>query len=153
MMLDPDSPRPAVTVATIVVRDGAFLCVEERTRNGIRINQPAGHLEIGESIADAAVRETLEETGYTVEPVALVGIYRWQMPETATTFVRFAFEARVISHDPARPLDEGIVRASWIDLRALEARRDEHRSPLVMRCVEDYVAGRRMPLSWVTEIA
>ncbi|HZQ62909.1 MAG TPA: NUDIX hydrolase [Casimicrobiaceae bacterium] len=152
MMSNQDCLRPAVTVATIVVRDGAFLCVEEETRNGIRINQPAGHLEVGEAIAAAAVRETLEETGYTVEPVALVGIYRWQMPASPTTFVRFAFEARIVSHDPARPLDAGIVCATWLDRDALRSRRAEHRSPLVMRCVEDYLAGRRMPLSLVTEV-
>lgn len=145
--------RPAVTVATIVVRDGAFLCVEEETRNGLRLNQPAGHVEAGETIVAAAVRETLEETGYTVEPVALVGIYRWQMPDGGTTFVRFAFEAQVRSHDPARRLDAGIVGAHWLDYRTLHSRRTMHRSPLVMRCVDDFLAGTRLPLSFVTEVS
>ncbi len=152
-MPDTDSPRPAVTVATIVVRDGAFLCVEEHTRSGVRINQPAGHLEPGESIVAAAARETLEETGYHVVPVALVGIYRWQAPGTASTFVRFAFEAHVTAHDAGRPLDRGIVRADWFDYATLTARRAEHRSPLVIRCVDDFLRGQRMPLSLLTEMA
>lgn len=146
-------PRPAVTVATIVVRDGAFLLVEEETRAGRRLNQPAGHLESGESIVAAAVRETLEETGYHVEPVALVGIYRWQASRAAPTFVRFAFEATVVRHDPARALDVGIVRTHWLDYPTLAARRAEHRSPLVLRCADDYLGGQRLPLSLLTELA
>lgn len=145
-------PRPAVTVATIVVRDGAFLCVEEQTRDGHRLNQPAGHVEGGERIVDAAVRETLEETGYHVEPVALVGIYRWQAFAGAPTFVRFTFEARAVRHDPDRPLDTGILRTHWLDYPTLLARHADHRSPLVLRCVEDFLAGQRMPLSLVTEM-
>jgi 8-oxo-dGTP pyrophosphatase MutT (NUDIX family) len=152
-MNDARYPRPAVTVATIVARDGAFLCVEEHTRNGVRINQPAGHLEAGESLVDAAARETLEETGYHVAAVALVGIYRWQAPGTMASYVRFAFEARVTAHDAQRPLDRGIVRASWLDYAALDARRAEHRSPLVMRCIDDFLAGKRLPLALLTELA
>jgi 8-oxo-dGTP pyrophosphatase MutT (NUDIX family) len=146
-------PRPVVTVATIVVRDGAFLCVEEETRAGLRINQPAGHLEAGESLASAAARETLEETGYTVMPAALVGIYRWRSPDAPATFVRFCFAADVVAHDPARALDHGIVRAQWFTRDALVARRAEHRSPLVMRCIDDFLSGRRLPLALVTEMA
>ncbi len=146
------SDLPAVTVATIVARDGAFLCVEEETTLGRRLNQPAGHLEAGESLVAAAVRETLEETGYDVEPLGLVGIYRWQAGAKAPTYVRFAFEARVLRHDAARPLDSGIVRVHWIDYLALAARRAEHRSPLVLRCVDDFLAGKRLPLSLLTEM-
>jgi 8-oxo-dGTP pyrophosphatase MutT (NUDIX family) len=146
-----DPSRPAVTVATIVVRDGRFLLVEEHTRAGLRLNQPAGHLEAAETLADAAVRETLEETGYHVAPTALVGIYRWQAPETRATYVRFAFAAEIIDHDRERPLDEGIVQALWLDRDELAARRDRHRSPLVQRCVDDFLAGRRLPLDAVTE--
>jgi 8-oxo-dGTP pyrophosphatase MutT (NUDIX family) len=145
--------RPAVTVATIVVQNGAFLCVEEETRSGRRLNQPAGHLERDETIVAAAVRETLEETRYLVEPVALVGIYRWQRRDHARAFVRFTFEARVVSHDPSRALDRGIVDAHWLEYSTLAARRSHHRSPLVMRCVDDFLAGTRMPLSVVTEMA
>jgi predicted amidohydrolase len=92
--------RPAVTVATIVVHDGAFLMVEEETRDGVRLNQPAGHLEAGETLVDAAVRETLEETGYRVAPTALVGIYRWQAMATGATFIRFAFAGEDKEYTP-----------------------------------------------------
>jgi 8-oxo-dGTP pyrophosphatase MutT (NUDIX family) len=145
-------PRPVVTVATIVVRDGAFLCVEEHTRAGVRINQPAGHLESGESLAQGAVRETLEETGYHVQPTALVGIYRWQLPATGATFIRFAFAAAVTAHERDRPLDTGIVRAGWYPYADLVLRLGEHRSPLVLRCIDDFRSGRTLPLDMVTEL-
>jgi 8-oxo-dGTP pyrophosphatase MutT (NUDIX family) len=144
--------RPAATVATIVVREGAFLLVEEETRIGIRLNQPAGHLEAGETLVDAAVRETLEETGYRVMPTALVGIYRWQAPETGATFLRFAFAGEIVAHEAARPLDDGILRALWLSYDDLVARRAMHRSPLVLRCVDDYRAGTRRPLDLITEM-
>jgi 8-oxo-dGTP pyrophosphatase MutT (NUDIX family) len=144
--------RPAATVATIVVRDGAFLLVEEETRAGVRLNQPAGHLEAGETLVDAAVRETLEETGYRVAPTALVGIYRWQAPETGATFLRFAFSGEVVAHDPQRVLDDGIVRALWLTYDELIVRQGIHRSPLVLRCVDDYRAGLRRPLDLITEM-
>jgi len=145
-------PRPVATVATIVVRDDAFLLVEEETSVGVRINQPAGHLEAGESLVAAAVRETLEETGHRVEPTALVGIYRWQAPHTGATFMRFAFAADLISHDATRALDVGILRVLWLNYDELVAQRGRHRSPLVLRCVDDYRAGLRRPLDLVTEI-
>ena len=151
-MREIQSPRPAVTVATIVVRDGAFLLVEEETRDGVRLNQPAGHLEAGETLVAAAVRETLEETGYRIALTALVGIYRWQAPAAGATFVRFAFAGEVIAHEAARALDDGIVRALWLPYDDLAARRDTHRSPLVLRCVDDYRAGLRRPLDLVTEM-
>ena len=102
-------------------------------------------------LAAAAARETLEETGYRVTPTALVGIYRWQDPETATTFIRFAFAADVVAHETDRVLDEGILRAFWISYDELVALRARHRSPLVLRCIDDYRAGRRWPLHFVTE--
>ena len=145
--------RPAVTVAAVVVRDGAFLFVEEVTRAGLRFNQPAGHLEPGETLVDAAVRETLEETGHHVRAVALVGIYRWQSPDSGATFVRFAYAAEVVGQDAGRALDEGIVRVHWLDYAAIEACRERHRSPLVQRCVDDYRAGRRYPLDLVTDFS
>jgi len=144
--------RPAVTVATIVVRDGAFLLVEEETRDGVRLNQPAGHLEAGETLVDAAVRETLEETAYRVVPVALVGIYRWQAPGAGTTFLRFAFAGEMVAHETGRTLDDGILRALWLPYDGLVARHAMHRSPLVLRCVDDYRAGLRRPLDLVTEM-
>jgi 8-oxo-dGTP pyrophosphatase MutT (NUDIX family) len=150
-MREIEIPRPAVTVATVVERDGRYLFVEEHTRSGLRINQPAGHLEAAESLASAAARETVEEAGWTVQPTALVGIYRWQADDGAT-FVRFAFAAKALAHDAARALDEGIVRALWLTYAELIEQRASHRSPLVLRCVDDYRAGRRVPADLVTEI-
>ncbi len=151
-MREIEMPRPAVTVATVVERDGRYLFVEEETKSGLKLNQPAGHLEAAESLASAAARETVEETGWTVEPTSLIGIYRWQAPHNGATFIRFAFAATAVSHDAKRPLDEGIVRAVWLTYAELDARKTAHRSPLVLRCVDDYRAGHRLPLDIVTEI-
>lgn len=151
-MRETDPVRPVATVATIVVRDGAFLLVEEETRRGVRLNQPAGHLETGETLVAAAARETLEETAFHVVPTALVGIYRWQAPDAGPTFLRFAFAAEITGHEPGRALDAGILRALWLPYDELAACRAKHRSPLVLRCVDDYLAGRRRPLDLVTEM-
>jgi 8-oxo-dGTP pyrophosphatase MutT (NUDIX family) len=145
--------RPAVTVAMVVERDGRFLLVEEETRAGLRFNQPAGHLESGETLPAAAARETLEETGWHVEPTSLVGIYRWSARETGVTYLRFSFAGVARAHDAARPLDAGIVRAVWMSYEEIAATRAGHRSPLVLRCIDDYRAGTRMPVDLVTEIA
>ena len=147
------APRPAVTVATVVERDGLFLLVEEETRAGRKLNQPAGHVEAGETLPAAAARETLEETGWRVIATALVGIYRWAAPETGMTFVRFSYAGDAQEHDVARALDAGIVRALWLSYAEIVARRDDHRSPLVLRCIDDYRAGKRWPLNFVAEIA
>ena len=138
--------KPHVTVAVVVERQGRFLFVEEQTEDGIRINQPAGHLEADESIVEGAVREALEETAHEVVPEALVGIYRWAKPDTDVVYLRFAFAARSIAHHPDRPLDRGILRAIWLTPDELRAEHARHRSPLVMQCVEDHLAGRRYPL-------
>jgi len=147
-----EQPRPVTTVATIVERNGAFLLVEEQTSAGVRINQPAGHLEAGETLVAAAIRETLEETGYHVAPTALIGIYRWQAPVTGATFIRFAYAADVISHEPQRALDEGILRAFWLSHDDLLASRGRHRSPLVLRCVDDFRSGIKRSVNFVTEL-
>jgi len=144
--------RPTVTVAAIVERGGAFLLVREQTRNGLKLNQPAGHLEPGETPPAGAARETLEEAAWRVEPHALVGIYRWDAPDNGATFVRFAYAATPIAAVPGRPLDEGIVDALWVPYEEIVARRDEHRSPLVLRCIDDYRAGRRWPLDLVQDV-
>ena len=126
--------------------------MRERTRAGLRLNQPAGHLEPGESPAAGAARETLEEAAWQVEATALVGVYRWEAPDNGATFVRFAYAATPVAAVPGRKLDEGIVEALWLGYDEIVARRDEHRSPLVMRCIEDYRAGRRWPLDLVQDV-
>jgi 8-oxo-dGTP pyrophosphatase MutT (NUDIX family) len=138
--------KPSVTVAAVIELDGCFLLVEEQTREGIRINQPAGHLDPGESLVDAAVRETLEETACEFTPTQFLGVYMWRAADDVT-YTRFAFVGTVGEPDPARALDDGIVRALWMSPRELSARAAEHRSPLVMRCIEDFLRGRRFPLN------
>ena len=151
-MIEQASPRPAVTVATVVERDGAFLLVRERTRRGLRLNQPAGHLESGESLSEGAARETLEEAAWRVEPFAIVGIYRWQAPDNGATFVRFAYAAKPLSQETGRKLDADIVDALWLRYDEIIARRGEHRSPLVLRCIDDYRTGRLLPLDAVQDV-
>ena len=140
------SIKPDLTVAAIVERDGQFLMVEERANNRMVFNQPAGHVERGEQIVDAVIRETLEETAWKFQPEALVGIYFWEQPERSRAFLRFAFSGRVSDHDPARALDRGIERAVWMTPQELTIRANRLRSPMVMRGIEDYHAGHRFPL-------
>jgi 8-oxo-dGTP pyrophosphatase MutT (NUDIX family) len=150
--------QPDVTVATVVVRDGRVLCVEERVNGDIVINQPAGHLEPDESLADAALRETREETGWDVALTAFIGAYQWKAPQQADGsggrhYLRFAFAADPLHLDPTRKLDEGIVRACWMTPTELLDAGARHRSPLVWQVVADYLAGRRHPLSMLQHIA
>jgi ADP-ribose pyrophosphatase YjhB (NUDIX family) len=138
--------KPHVTTAAILEQDGKFLLVEEHTTHGLLFNQPAGHLEPGESLSASAVRETLEESAFEFEPQHLIGIYRWHSAAADTTYLRFAFTGPILAHFPARTLDEGIVRAAWMTPDEIRATSARHRSPLVLRCVEDYLAGKRYPL-------
>lgn len=138
--------KPSVTVAAVLERDGRFLFVEEDIDGRRVLNQPAGHLEPGESLAAACAREVLEETAHRITPTALVGVYRWHYAAKDVTFLRFAFCGTVDGFDAARKLDREIVRTHWLSLEALKARAGMHRSPLVLKCVEDYLAGRRYPL-------
>jgi 8-oxo-dGTP pyrophosphatase MutT (NUDIX family) len=138
--------KPNVTVAAVVEREGRFLLVEEDTAHGRRFNQPAGHLESGESLTDAVARETLEETAHSFKPTALLGVYQYYHAGDDVTYLRFAFTGEITAHDPGRALDEGIVRAAWLAPEDIRREAARHRSPLVMRCVEDYLAGRRYPL-------
>ncbi|MEY4592723.1 MAG: hypothetical protein RIR18_1618 [Pseudomonadota bacterium] len=142
--------KPNVTVAAVVHQDGKFLLVEEETAEGIRFNQPAGHLEEGESLLNAVAREALEETGYTFKPTFLLGIYQWPHPAKDLTYLRFAFGGELLSHDPERKLDDGIIAARWLTLDEISASQEKHRSPLILRCVEDLQAGIKLPLSAIT---
>jgi 8-oxo-dGTP pyrophosphatase MutT (NUDIX family) len=140
-------------VATVVVRDGRLLCVEEHANGrGLVINQPAGHLEPDESLQEAALRETLEETGWNVRLTAFIGAYQWMAPETHRHYLRFAFAAEPVRHDPQRPLDDGIVQALWLTPSELLEARDRHRSPLVWQVVADCLAGSRQPLSLLRQV-
>ncbi|MEJ2107317.1 MAG: NUDIX hydrolase [Acidiferrobacteraceae bacterium] len=138
--------RPHVTVAAVVERDGRFLFVEEDTDEGVRLNQPAGHLESGESLTDAAIRETREETAWDFAPDALVGIYLWPYPRRDRTYLRFAFSGHLLTHHPEQSLDKGIRRTVWLSLDELAAARAIHRSPQVEQGVRDYLAGQRVSL-------
>ena len=142
---------PHATTAVIVHRDDRFLMVEE-IQQGLRVfNQPAGHVEEGESIIGAARRETLEETGWEVEPIALLGLYTWRAPANGATYYRFCFVAEAVRH-LSDQLDHDIVAAHWLDLERLRSPQIRLRSPLVMRCIEDYLGGRRFPLSFISEL-
>ena len=142
--------KPNVTVAAIIEQNGRFLLVEEHTSQGLLFNQPAGHLEANESLLAAVARETLEESAYEFEPQSLIGIYRWHSPASDTTYLRFAFTGRILAHHPERVLDDGIVRVVWMKPEEIRATQARHRSPLILRCVEDYLAGKRYPLDLIT---
>ena len=138
--------KPAVAVAAIIERSGRFLFVEEEADGRRVLNQPAGHLDPGESLVDAVVREVLEETAHPFAPTALVGVYRWHYALRDTTFLRFAFCGDAAGAEPARALDREILALHWLTPQELAARRPMHRSPLVERCLADYLAGARFPL-------
>jgi 8-oxo-dGTP pyrophosphatase MutT (NUDIX family) len=146
--------RPSVTVAAVVERDGRYLLVEEHTPEGLRLNNPAGHLEPGESPLQGVVREALEETACRFEPEALVGVYLARLHREHSgedvTYLRFAFCGSVGLPEPGRALDHGIVRTLWLTPQEIEASRERHRSPLLWRCVADHLAGRRYPLQLLT---
>jgi 8-oxo-dGTP pyrophosphatase MutT (NUDIX family) len=137
--------KPSVTVAAVIERGGRFLLIEEKIRGQLVLNQPAGHLDPGESLAAACRREAMEETAHHFQPTSLVGIYRWRDPRQDFTFLRFAFRGDV---GPAenRPLDKEIVAVHWLTPEEIRRRKAEHRSPLVQQCVDDYLAGRSYPL-------
>ena len=137
---------PSVTVAAVIERDGRFLFVEELQDGRRVLNQPAGHLDPGESIAAACAREVMEETAHRFEPTALVGIYRWYYAPADVTFVRFCFSGSVFEFDSSRKLDKEIVALHWLTPEELKRESAMHRSPLVQQCVDDHVAGRRFSL-------
>jgi 8-oxo-dGTP pyrophosphatase MutT (NUDIX family) len=149
----PNRWKPNVTVAALIERDGRFLLVEEDTADGLRFNNPAGHLDPGESPIEACVREVLEETAYDFTPTALVGIYLNRFRRTRTgddiTYLRFAFAGTVGTHHDWRQLDEGIVRALWLTPDEIRACAERHRSPVLLQCLHDYLAGQRHPLELI----
>jgi 8-oxo-dGTP pyrophosphatase MutT (NUDIX family) len=142
--------RPSVTVAAIIERAGHFLLIEEETSDGVRLNQPAGHLDPHETLEQAVVREVMEETAHEFTPHALVGMYMSRYASkrrgTNVTYLRFTFCGEAgIEHD--RPLDDGIIRTLWMTRDEMAACQERHRSPLMLQCVDDYLAGRRAPLA------
>jgi 8-oxo-dGTP pyrophosphatase MutT (NUDIX family) len=142
--------KPNVTVAAIIEKEGRYLLIEEHTPEGLRLNNPAGHLDPGESPAEACARETLEETTHLFNPTALVGIYlsRFQRLATAedVTYVRMAFCGELGELQKGHQLDEGIERTLWMTPEEIRASASRHRSPLVLQCIEDHLAGQRYPL-------
>ena len=143
---------PRVTVAAVVEHDGRFLVVEEETSDGLRINQPAGHLEPGETLVQAVTRETLEEAAHVFAPSSLVGVYMTHIDKPdgrSATYLRFTFCGSGVNMPEPHALDAGIVRTLWLTPDELRACRERHRTPLVMRSVEDYLAGKRFPLDFI----
>jgi ADP-ribose pyrophosphatase YjhB (NUDIX family) len=144
--------KPNTTVAAIIEQNGKFLLVEEQTERGNRFNQPAGHLEDNETIIQAVIRETMEEAAYEFTPEFLLGIYHWKHEHNDTTYLRFAFIGKAGMHYPMQALDDGIVQAVWMDIGEMRDKAGLMRSPQVITCVEDYLAGKRYPLQVVTHL-
>ncbi len=138
--------KPHVTVAAIVCRDRRFLLVEEDVGGEILFNQPAGHLELGETLTAAVCRETLEETGWTVEPEALVAVHQWSHPRNGRAILRFSFAARAVGHDPRLPLDSGILSTHWLGRDEIAAYGPRLRSPMILASIDAWLGGRRWPL-------
>lgn len=140
-----------ITVAAVIERDRQFLVVEELVSEQLVFNQPAGHLDEHETLTEAVVRETYEETGWHFEPEAISGIYLWKSPRRGTTIMRTAFCGHAHSHNPGLELDEGIQRALWMTRDELE-KSQRLRSPFVLRCIDDFLDGVRHPLDFVTHL-
>ena len=149
--------NPSVTVAAIVEKNGLYLLVEEHTQEGLRLNNPAGHLDPGESLIEACARECLEETAHPFQPKQLVGIYQSRFhraakdghPAEEITYVRFAFTGDVSEQIAKQALDDGIVRVLWLSLEEVRASAERHRSPLVLQCIEDHAKGQRFPMDLI----
>ena len=141
--------QPHITVATVIEDHGRFLLVEEMAEGRAVFNQPAGHLEANESLIEAALRETLEETGWEVELTAVIGIYLYTAPSNGVTYQRVCFSAKAVKHHPDYQLDDGIVGAKWLTRSELIAQRDNWRSELIIRCIDDYLAGHHFSLELI----
>jgi len=144
--------RPHVTVACVVTDRDRYLMVEEEVNGCVAYNQPAGHLDDFESLQQAAVRETREETGWTVALTHLIGVHQWRSTEHGDVIVRFSFAARPLSHDPQQPLDVGVRRALWLTRGEIAALGERLRSPMVLMSIDEWLAGQRLPLSVVTSL-
>jgi len=144
--------KPHATVAAVIERDGRFLLVEEESNGQIVYNQPAGHLEPDESIIDAVIRETREETAWQFHPQDITGIYQWRQTDKDRTFLRVAFCGHCDDHQENQPLDDGIIRAVWMTRDELLEEKDKLRSPMVIRCIDDYLAGHRYPLDLLVDL-
>ena len=151
-MLKKSQFKPNTTVAAIIEQNGQFLLVEELTDRGNRYNQPAGHLEDNETLLQAVIRETMEETAYEFTPTALLGVYQWKHALNNTTYLRFAYIGNAGKHYPMQELDEGIVRAVWMGIDEIRDKKNLMRSPQVLQCIEDYLAGKRFALEVVTQL-
>jgi 8-oxo-dGTP pyrophosphatase MutT (NUDIX family) len=151
-----ENSRAHVTVAVVVQRDGKFLLVEERASDQLGaplvLNQPAGHWDEGETLVAGAAREALEETGWTVAVTGLIGVYDHTSAGAPHGYLRFAFAAEALHHDPDRPLDHGITRALWLSRADVLSEQARHRSPMVLRCIDDALAGRHLPLDVITHL-
>ncbi|MFC3679989.1 NUDIX hydrolase [Bacterioplanoides pacificum] len=145
-----DRWTPHATVATVVEQDGRFLMVEEISSGQTVINQPAGHVEAGETLQQAAIRESAEETGWQVEPLALLGLYTYTAPANGVTYHRYCFIARALKQIPDAPLDDGIIGPRWMTIEELRQCQNL-RSSMVLTCVEDYLSGKSFPLTVITE--
>lgn len=144
--------RPHVTVACVVANGDRYLMVEEEVGGRIVYNQPAGHLDEGESLLQAAVRETREETGWTVEPTHLIGVHQWRSSEHGDVIVRFSFAAKPVSHDPQLELDTGIRKALWLTRREITELEGSLRSPMILLSIDDWLGGQRLSLSAVVSL-
>lgn len=140
---------PHITVATIVERDKRFLMVYEESDGKKVYNQPAGHLDPNETLHEAAIRETLEETGWNIQLTGVVGVNLYTAPANGITYLRTTFIADALSHDASRPLDTGIIEAVWLTYEQLLERKEQLRSPMTLQIIDDYLAGRRFPLNVV----
>jgi len=144
--------KPHATVAAIIERDQQFLMVEEKSDGQIVFNQPAGHLDPDESFIEAVIRETREETAWRLHPQAITGLYRWKQPDSDRTFTRVAFCGLCDDHRPGQALDQGILRAVWMTRDELIENTEKLRSPMVLRCIDDYLSGKRYPLDLLVDL-
>ena len=144
--------KPHTTVAAIIERDNKFLMVEELVSNERVFNQPAGHLDPDESLIDAVIRETLEETAWNFTPEAITGIYLWKHPDNGKSFLRVAFCGICDNHQPKLALDDGIIQAVWMSRDELTQQQQQLRSPMVINCIDDYKAGKRFPMGMLVNV-